>query len=420
MSAGMLKSRRHSAGKLPGLVRAHAQVFGAARPSHLREANCRTLLRLLRANSPCSKADLVRISGLSATTVSAGVAQLNALGLVEELGDAPSSGGRPASLLRFHSTHGYVAAADVGGTRIRMMLADLNGRPVADWSTHMSDLQKTPRGVVSLLNVGIGEMRRQSGVLAPVLHITVGAPGITDVSRGLVLAAPNLQGWTDVPLQALVEAELSMPATVENDVNLAAMGERARGVADGLDDYVFIALGTGVGAGIFVGGQLHHGADWSAGEIGYLPVAGMPRETIRLARTGQLERVIGGEGIESMWQEALRREGLHEDEALSELRASQIFDLADQGHSLAAEAVMATARVLADAIGTLALLFNPKMVVLGGGVGSHRKLCSATAAFLRENEFAQPEIRTSSLRTEAQLFGAIALSLSAVEAELLC
>ncbi len=392
----------------------------AARPSQLRESNCRLLLNLLRGNSPCSKADLVRKSGLSATTVSVSIAHMTRLGLIEDLGDGESSGGRPPSLLRFNSSHGLVAGADVGGTRLRMMLADLNGTPVAHWATHLNERQKTPRTIVSLMQTGIREMMQQTDVSARVLHLTVGAPGITDVDHGVVLAAPNLQGWTEFPMRALVEREMKISCTVENDVNLAALGEQYRGEAQGVDDFIFIALGTGVGAGIFLRGALHHGADWTAGEIGYLPVYGMPREPVRLEETGQLERAIGGAGVEAMWQKALRRERRAAKADLMRLHAPEVFDLADEGHTLALEVTTETARILADAIGTLSLLYNPQLVVLGGGVGAHRTLCSATEAFLRENEFAQPKLRASSLGPEAQLFGAVSLSLSAAEAGLLC
>jgi glucokinase len=395
----------------------------AARPPHLREANCRALLRLLRKSSPCSKADLVRSSGLSAPTVAAAVAQLAEYGLVEPIGEGKSSGGRPPDLLRFNASHGYVAGADIGGTYLRMMLADLDGTTVATWEARLKTGQKTPGAVVSQMREGLTAMAESADALGRVRHITVGAPGITDVRAGVVKAAPNLQDWNDVPLQSLLESGLGMQATVENDVNLAALGERARGIAHDARDFVFIAMGTGVGAGIYVEGSLHHGATWSAGEIGYLPVAGMPRETMRLNETGQLERVIGGAGIEDAWRAALLRNGLP-DGSLQKLRASQIFDLAGDpagnGHMLALEIVDSTARILADAISILGLLYDPKLVVLGGGVGSHEILRATTEDFLHENELAQPLLRTSSLGKQAQLFGAISLSLAAIEAGLFC
>lgn len=392
----------------------------ASRPGQLREANCRMLLRLLRSNGPCSKADLVRGSGLSATTVSMAVDKLSGHGLVQQLGDGESKGGRPPGLLRFRAERGFVAAADVGGTSLRMMLADLNGQPVARWTTHLGERQKTPRAVVRLIEKGLREMAKVPSMQAQVLHLVIGAPGITDVNRGVVLAAPNLQGWTELPLRELAERHLKMAITVENDVNLAAVGEASVGVARGKQDFVFIAVGTGVGAGIFLRGALHHGARWTAGEIGYLPVAAMPREPVHLEQTGQLESAIGGRGIESIWQSVLRREGLEANQQLRNRRAGEILDLAAEGHTLATEVLSHTACILADAITIVALLYDPQMVVLGGGVGSHHTLRLATEEVLRKNQFAQPVLHSSLLGTEAQLYGGISLALSAVEADLLC
>lgn len=421
MATPLLRTRRRRPKpKLSTPARTLVRVPEAARPAQLREANCRMLLRLLRSSSPCSKADLVRGSGLSATTVSTAVAQLTSLGLAEEVGEGESSGGRPPGLLRFNATHGLVAAADIGGTRLRMMLADLNGKSVAQWATHLGERQKTPRFIVSLMGNGLGEMARQAGSTARILHLTIGAPGITDVDRGVVLAAPNLHGWTDVPLQSLAERELGVTSTVENDVNLAALGERAQGAAQGMENFVFVAMGTGIGAGIFLRGALHHGAKWSAGEIGYLPVAGMLRQPVHLDETGQLERTIGGAGIEAIWQKTLRRERRAGNQSLMDLRAQQIFDLADEGHALANEVLSQTAGILAEALSTIALLYNPQMVVLGGGVGAHRALCRSTQTHLERNQFAQPTLRSSSLGTEAQLHGGISVALSAVEGKLLC
>ncbi len=412
--------RRRMTTKVPMTHRTIAGTQEPARPAQLREANDRLLLKLLRAHSPCSKADLARLSGLTAPTVSIGVSRLVGLGLAEEMGDGISSGGRPPAILRFNEKHGYVAAADIGGTRVRMMLADLNGNPVAQWDTRIGENQKTPRGVVNLVQQGLTAMVAEAGVSGKVLHITAAAPGITDVNRGVVLAAPNLSGWNDVPLRTLLERQLGIPAGVENDTNLAAVGEHAEGMARGIDDFVFIAMGTGVGAGIFLRGALHHGATWSAGEIGYLSVSGMPRQRLLMRETGQLERITGGLGIEARWKELLRKERRSVREELSVLRASQIFDMAEAGDARAEEVLQNTGRLLAEALSTIALLYNPELIVLGGGVGAHPALCRVTTHYLQENDFAIPKVRSSALSTQAQLFGAVSLSLAAIEANLLC
>ena len=281
-----------------------------SRPSQLRHTNARGLLQLLQEHNPCSKADLVRYSGLSAPTVSSGIAHLEELGLVEQMGDGESSGGRPPGLLRFNVRHGYVAAADIGGTRVRMMLADMGGNVITQSSVLLGAKQKTPEGVCRLIVEGLKNACRQSGTpLRKVLHLTAGAPGITNVDTGVVLSAPNLDEWDDVPLRELLERGTGIPCLVENDTNLAAVGEYWRGAARGVNDFIFIALGTGVGAGIFVNGRLHRGAQWSAGEIGYMGVSGKKRTPMKVRELGQLEQAIGGGGIEEEWRRVLQRTG---------------------------------------------------------------------------------------------------------------
>ena len=346
---------------------------------------------------------------------------MEGLGLVEQMGDGESSGGRPPGLLRFNVRHGYVAAADIGGTRVRMLLADLGGNVITQSSVLLGERQKTPEGVCRLIVEGLKNACRQSGTpLRKVLHLTAGAPGITNVDTGVVLSAPNLDEWNDVPLRGLLERGTGIPCLVDNDTNLAAVGEYWRGAARGVSDFIFIALGTGVGAGIFVNGRLHRGARWSAGEIGYLGVTGKKRTPMKMRELGQLEQAIGGGGIEEEWRRVLARTGSKTKLAeLKGLKASQIFDLAAEGDRAAGEVIRYTSGILADAIADISLLLNPEVVVLGGGVGSHPELCRATERLVQRHEFAQPVLRSSSLGTQAQLHGAVWISLSAVEENIL-
>lgn len=390
-----------------------------SRPEHLRRGNARVLLRLLREHDPCSKADLVRLSGLSAPTISSAVALLEARGLVKYIGDGESKGGRPPGLLRFQARQAFVAGADIGGTSLRMMLADLNGAVIAQWSADFAAHQRTPRAVCALMRKGLAALCKEAKIpMKKILHITAGAPGITNVEAGVVVSAPNLSGWSEVPLRAMIEASMGIPAAVENDTNLAAIGEQWRGAAEGIEDFVFTALGTGLGAGIFLRGRAYRGANWSAGEIGYMGRKGEGRQPLRVQSTGQLDRAIGGAGIEAEWRRLLRTRRKKQ-EGRTDLRATEIFDLAADGHALAAEVVEYTARVLADCVSELALVLDPELVVLGGGIGSHRALCVATETMLSENEFARPRILSSSLGTQAQLYGAISVSLAAIEERLI-
>jgi glucokinase len=211
----------------------------------------------------------------------------------------------------------------------------------------------------------------------------------------------------------MIEKTTGVSASVERDTNLAAIGEHWRGSADGVENFIFVALGTGIGAGIFLNGSVYHGVNWTAGEIGYMRPNGRRGEPLLVHSTGQLERAIGGLGIETEWQQLLRAQGkMKGKDSLAGLRAPEIFDLAMAGHALAGEIVLYTARILADCLLDLALAFDPEVIILGGGIGSHSALCAATEKITAQNDFAHPRILSSALGTQAQLYGAISVSLA--------
>ncbi|HEY1949330.1 MAG TPA: ROK family transcriptional regulator [Bryobacteraceae bacterium] len=379
----------------------------AARPERMGAVNVRELLRLLRAHSPCSRADLVRLSGLTAPTVSAAITSLQRRGLVTTLGPGSSSGGRPPGLLEFNARQGYVIGIDIGGSNLRLALADLNGAIFGRWSSVLK-ADSSPKVVTELIAAGIAHVTQQQKVSAKnILQIAAGAPGITDAVAGRVISAPNLRYWQDVPLRDLLQDKTRIATTVENDVNLGALGEGWCGAARNVANFIFLAIGTGVGAGIVLNGALHHGANWSAGEVGYLLLPGLAADPPSTDHPGALESAIGGRGIEQNWLEQVGPG--------DSLRATGIFDLAAAGDSRARGLLHATADKLAMAITNLSLVLDLSLVVLSGGVGEHRTLLQATQRRLERNQFARPQMVASSMGGEAQLFGAVWLALQAAE-----
>jgi glucokinase len=382
----------------------------AARPERMRAMNVRDLLRLLRSHSPCSRADLVRLSGLTAPTVSAAIASLQRRDLVTTLGPGSSSGGRPPGLLEFNARHGYVVGVDIGGSNVRLALADLNGSIFGRWSSALR-ADSTPKAVTEIVASGIAHVTQQHKVSAKkIIHIAAGAPGITDAVAGRVLSAPNLDSWQDVPLRDLLQDKTRIAATVENDVNLGALGEGWRGTAQNVANFIFLAIGTGAGAGIVLNGALHHGANWSAGEVGYLLLPELAADPPSTEQPGALELAIGGKGIEQTWAEQVGPA-----DSTYALRATDIFDLAATGDGRARELLHLTADKLAMAITNLSLVLDLSLVVLSGGVGEHRALLQATQRRLERNQFARPQLVASSLGGEAQIYGAIWLALQAAE-----
>jgi glucokinase len=304
---------------------------------------------------------------------------------------------------------GYVVGVDLGATNLRLALADMAGSVVGRWSSRTVGVTN-PNEIVSMICLGVDHLLLQIGATHSVLRaIAAGAPGITDVESGVVIATSYLMGWRNVPLRSLLESRLGIPAAVDNDVNIAAIGESWLGAAKQARDFVFVAIGSGVGAGIVLNGRLYHGGGWTAGEIGYMLVPGASETPVESGTPGPLEAVVGGEGIKSQWQT------LWSEDRTSlprELTATQIFDHAQTGDPLAQRILQQAARTLAYALYDIALVLNCPLFVLGGGVGTHPAFRDATRLILEQRGArARMELALSTLGEEAQLTGAIRLAL---------
>jgi glucokinase len=304
---------------------------------------------------------------------------------------------------------GYVAGIDIGGTNLRLALADMAGTVVARWSSSTVGV-RDPHSIIALIREGIHELLDRRSAPRSALHaVGAGAPGITNVDNGVVIATSYLMGWRDIPLRALLEDALGATAMVDNDVNLAAIGEHWIGAAQGVQDFVFIGIGTGVGASIVLNGVPFRGSGWGAGEIGYMLVPEMKEFPSRPGEPGGLERVIGGDGIKAQWQSIWRAD---KTSLPKNLTATQIFDGALAGDTLAQSMLEQTARLLSHAIYNISLVLNCPLFVLGGGVGVHSGLREATEEMLNRLKMrGQPKLITSALGAEAQQTGALRLAL---------
>jgi len=303
----------------------------------------------------------------------------------------------------------YVVGIDIGGTSLRLALADMTGAIVAKWVSSTAGVRGA-EAVVELIGSGVKELLQQ--VAAP-LHalkaVVAGAPGITDVDAGVVIATSYLLGWRNVPLRMLLERTLHAPAMVDNDVNLAAIGESWVGAAKGTSDFVFLAIGTGVGASIVLNGMPFRGTNWAAGEIGYMLVPDTSDDAVIHGEPGALESLIGGEGIKAQWRNLWRAESTT---LPRDLTATQLFDHAEAGDALTQTILQQTARILSRAIFNISLVLNCPLFVLGGGVGVHPVLHSATQRMLEQlNMRSQPRLARSALGTDAQAMGALRVAL---------
>lgn len=386
------------------------------RPPLIRQTNAEILLRLLRETGPCSKADLVRASGLSAPSVSNVVGTLSAAGLVETLGEGNSTGGRPPDILRFNAERGCVAGVEITRGTLRFLLADLNGIQLCDSEISIKPSKSTPGEVCRQISNELDRLLSRSKLKRKqLLRVAVGIPAIVNVDEGTVLALSALRDWNNVPFAAMLMREAKCPVLVDNDTNLAAQGEFHRGAAKGEADFVFITIGEGVGAGIFLGGNVRRGSQWSAGEIGYLRVPNISREHPTIHQYGKLEIALSASGILNSW----RSKSAAAKPRACVRRAADVWDLAAAGNPDATRILRQHAEILADVILDLSLILNPNLVLLGGEVGNHPALLSEVNKLLAGSEFAVMRVGLGALSDSAVLWGAVSTAIEPAVQELL-
>ena len=313
----------------------------------------------------------------------------------------------PANTQEAASPH--VIGADIGGTSLRLALANGTGEILGRWSASTNGTADAAM-VLHLMREGVDALLREASLPPESLGaIAAGAPGVTNVDRGVVIATSYLMGWRDVPLRQMLESEFGVPAFVDNDVNLAAIGEQRAGLAQGASDFVFLAIGTGIGAGIVLNSEVHRGSIWTAGEIGYMLVPGASDAPVERGKPGALEAIVGGEGIKAQWQS---RWSPGVTALPKNATATEIFDHALEANSLAQDVLQLAAHTLAYAIYNTSLILNSPLFVLGGNVGIHPALGDATRQMLDElGARVQPRLICSALGTDAQLIGAIFMAL---------
>jgi glucokinase len=384
-------------------------------PALMRQTNARTILMLLKKMHSCSRKDLVRESGMSTPTVANVVADLDKLGLIQWVGEDKSGGGRPPESFRFKADAGCLAGVDITAEGLRILLADLKGTLL---EKHYEDLPKearSPGALIELLRGRIDLMMQKRRIPAKkLLAITVGVAGITNTRDGVVISVSHSDGWRNVPLEATLRRVFGCDVFVDNESNLAAIGERFCGVAQGEDSFIFITIGSGVGAGIFVNGRVVHGSSWAAGEIGYLQIPHVPKMPPALYNFGRLEQVLAGPGILRSWSAVAKNSGVD----LKPRKAGEVLDLALQGNTAAQRLVLQRARLLKDVVLNLSLILNPGLVGFGGGSGAHPALLAPVAEMLTKSEIAGARVLPSALGNAAVAWGGVAYAMQHSEQKL--
>jgi glucokinase-like ROK family protein len=376
----------------------------------MRNINRSAILELIREKSPISRSKIARELKMSLPTVMRIVDDLMEEDLVRLHGLGESTGGRPSSLIEFNGDAYAVIGVDLGGTKMFGTVADLSGAIQHEcYVPHTRD--NNPQQYVAELCDFI-----QMLLDAPrppdqrIRGIGVGVPGFTLVPEGIVNWAPSL-GWRDLPLQEILCERFDMPVFIENDVNLTALGEWGFGAGQGADNLVSIAIGTGIGAGIIIGGALYRGHNQGAGEVGYL-LPGVEFMGRRYDQFGALESLASGTGIAERACQLLEQES--KPIPVEGLTAHDVFAAARDGEAWAQQVVSETVDYLSLAIASICALLDPEIIILGGGVARSADLLIEPILQRLEGVLHfVPRLVASPLGRRAAAMGAIMLVLNA-------
>jgi glucokinase len=331
--------------------------------SAMRDINRSAILEIIRREGPISRSTIAETLDVSLPTVMRIADSLVEEGFVRLHGGTEWSGGRRRPLLEFNADGYVVLGVDMGGTKMYGAISNLGGDVVdeVNIARHGTSGEESFNCLATLIDTLLAspklERRRVRG-------IGVGAPGITLHKEGIVKWAYTLS-WENFPLKARLAERYSLPITVDNDVNLAALGELWFGAGQNAQNIVLVAIGTGIGAGIIIDGALYRGSHEASGEIGHM-VPGAQFLGKDYQDFGALESVASGTGIAGRARHAL--ESLGNGRALDTLLAEDVFDAARQGQAWAWAIINESADYLAIAIANLAVSFDPELIVLGGGV----------------------------------------------------
>jgi predicted NBD/HSP70 family sugar kinase len=371
-------------------------------PASMRELNQRTVLERLRGGGPATRPRIAADTGLSKPTVGQALLDLEQHGLVRTAGRTVAGPGRSAVVYEVNPAAGHVLGIDIGRGLIRTAVADLSGAMVA-----RLDQPNKARSAGALLRTVrdcAENAVRSAGLRFPELVTTVvGTPGVPDPSSGTLRRAPNLPGWERRgllnELHSVLGNDLGADLVVENDANLAAIGEHEAGAARGVDVFACLTVGTGIGMGVVVDGRLFRGAHGAAGEVGYLPYEWPPPGIP--PRAGMLESAAAARSVVK----------IATGHGLAVRTARDVFRLAHEGDARARRAVEEEAERLAFVVASVAAVIDPALVVLGGGIGKNTDLLiEPMSRALAHATPLRPEIVPGELGEEAALTGAIAIA----------
>ncbi|MGW9131617.1 ROK family transcriptional regulator [Streptomyces sp. NPDC055681] len=345
------------------------------------------LLRLLRDHGPQSRVSLGDLVELSRSTLAFEIDRLLETGLVVPDGLAASRGGRRSHNVRISPSLRFLGV-DIGATSVDVAVTNAE-LDVLGHVAEALDVRDGPVAVIERVLALVGKLR-EAGLAEHFDGAGIGVPGPVRFPEGVPVAPPIMPGWNGFPVREAMSQELGCPVLVDNDVNLMALGEQQAGVARSIRDFLCVKLGTGIGCGIVVGGEVHRGVTGSAGDIGHIQVdPGGPR--CACGNTGCLEAYFGGNALvrdaTTFAQSGRSTELAGRLESAGRLTPEDVSAAAGAGDAAALDLIRWGGRRTGQVIAGLVSFFNPGLVVIGGGLTGlgHNLLASIRTQVYRQS-----------------------------------
>lgn len=345
-------------------------IFWSLPTANLKNLNKHAIIDLIRFTpGGISRVELARRMNLTRAAITAIIDDLLALGVVRETeGHYPN--GRKPIVLEINPARGRVIGVDMGASHINLLLTDFSARETAEMQMRM-DINRGPQECLAMTDDLVRQLLAQNGLaLSDIAAIGVGVPGPIVADAGMVSGPPIMPGWDGYPIREHLREVWGCPVTLNNDAELGALGEWAYGAGRGERNLAYIKVGTGVGSGLLLDGQLYSGATGSAGEIGHVTIdENGPLCTC--GNRGCLEAFAGGGAIARRAAEAVKRgqrTQLAEVVSSPDFSAADVMRVARRGDLVAQRIVAEAGAHLGTAIASMVNLFNPGMVVIGGSI----------------------------------------------------
>jgi predicted NBD/HSP70 family sugar kinase/biotin operon repressor len=371
------------------------------------------VLATLIDSEPLTRPELADRTGFSRPTIAEAVRRLSEAGLIVEAGVRRGGLGRVPTCYRLAPTAGYVIAVDIGGNNLRVAVADLTGQVRLErrQATKGTGAREVAAQTARMVRAAMASTGTSMG---PLRRVGVSAPGVIHADGRTMSTAHNLGDDGPFDLLTPIEAAVGGPVVLDNNVNLAALGERWRGHGREVSTFVFLAVGAGIGMGLVHNGEVVRGAHGAAGEVAYLPLPG----ALPVAeRTGHGRELLaaeaGGYGM-------LAAVAAYPDwPGPRPSTVEELFAQSGNGVAVARDVVEAEGRQLGLTVASACAVFDPELVVLGGGIGSNAALLPLVKRTVEGLVPFPPRLETSALGEVASLTGALSIALAGARDDLI-